>query len=298
MLVSSDAAFSTALDDALVPAGMAVVTVGEAAAPSIGELSAESRRLADREHATATVWLLPAPTGATLVTYDRNVDRLLVRELPYAPPLSPTQAAEAARMVRTMLRALRVTPDSDQLPAPMKIAPPAPPPPSPPWLAIDLGGGAWFAAPAETSALAGYAAVVWRPQGFGAAVTGDVAPEAGFMTPAFVGRVRDIVVAAEARKAFEVHSRIHIAPTAGVALHLIELHGDLVEGAPVDSHSYDPALRLGATAHYSLPRGIEIGLAVSGDCLLRRQRYEVGNEEILTIPRIQVLTRLIVGIRL
>src|SRR5262245_35190955 len=106
---------------------MAVVSVGDVAPPTIADLAAESRRLADREHATATVWLMPATSGATLVTYDRHVDRLLVRELPYPSPLSATQAAEAARMVRTMLRALRVTSDPDQAP-PVAAGPPQQPP--------------------------------------------------------------------------------------------------------------------------------------------------------------------------
>src|SRR5262245_20006051 len=75
VLVGTDAAFASALDDALIPAGMTVVPVGRLGSPSLEELSARSRELADAQHATATVWLLPAPSGATLVAYDRGVDR-------------------------------------------------------------------------------------------------------------------------------------------------------------------------------------------------------------------------------
>src|SRR5436190_14719980 len=93
--VGADAAFADALDDALVPSGMQVIGLGILDAPSLADLSARSRELADRQHAVATLWLLAASSGTTLVAYDRRVDRLLVRELPYRLPLSVTQAAEA-----------------------------------------------------------------------------------------------------------------------------------------------------------------------------------------------------------
>ena len=295
VVVSADPAFGTALDDALVPAGMAVVAVGDVAPPSIAELSAESRKLADREHATATVWLLPASAGSTLVTYDRGVDRVLVRELPYASPLSTTQAGEAARMVRTMLRALRTPETSDTPVATVKPAIVIAPPPAP-WLAASVGIGAWFETPG--SALAGMVTLAWRPHGLGVAVSGNFAASAEVMTPSFAGEAGDLVVAVEGRDAFEVRPHVFVAPGVGVALHAFHLRGTLIEGEPMDSRRYDPALRVGVTGLYALPPGIEVGLAVSADTLLLRQRYEVGTEEILVLPRFQVITQLVVGIRL
>src|SRR5512140_2559477 len=123
VLASPEAVFQSALDDALAPAGIAVIAAGNVPPPSLAALSAASRELADRAHATATVWLIEGAGEATLVTYDRERDRLLVRQLPYALPLSATQAAEAARTARTMLRALRVTPDVDQPPPLVEDAP-------------------------------------------------------------------------------------------------------------------------------------------------------------------------------
>jgi len=293
VFVGADPAFSSALDDALLPAGMDVLPVGILPAPALAEFAARSRELADREHATATVWLLPAQNGATLVAYDRGVDRLLVRELPYRLPLSATQAAEAARMVRTMLRALRVTPDGDL--APPSVAPVGPPPPL---LAASLGIGAWFAAPGTDSALAGSLTVAWRPHGLGAAVTGMLAPSADVMTVTFDGRISDVVIAAEARKALLLPPAIRVTPAAGIALHLLRLTGSFGGGSELSSRRYDPAVRLGVTAGYALPRGVEVGISVSADCLLQRQRYQVASEEILVIPRLQVVTGIVVGLRL
>lgn len=292
VLVGADAAFASALDDALLPAGMDVLPIGTLAAPSLADLSARSRELADREHATATVWLLPAQNGATLVAYDRSVDRLLVRELAYRLPLTAPQAAEAARMVRTMLRALRVTTDTD-LPPP-STAPVGPPPPL---VAASLGLGAWFAAPGTDSAFAGSLTVAWRPYGLGAAITGVLAPSADVMSVTFDGEVRDVVIAAEARMALHL-APLRVTPAAGFALHLLHLTGSFGGGSELSSRRYDPALRLGVTAGYALPRSLEVGVSVSADCLLQRQRYAVASEEILVIPRLQVMTGIVVGLRL
>ncbi len=116
VVASSEATFRAALQDALAPTGMEVVAVGDEP-PSVAELSVTARAIADREHASSTVWLIAAADKTTLVAYDRDVDRVLVREVPYVIPLTAAQAAEIARMARTMLRALRVTPELD-LPLP------------------------------------------------------------------------------------------------------------------------------------------------------------------------------------
>jgi hypothetical protein len=291
VLINTDAAFASALDDALVPAGMDVISIGDLPPPSSAELTARSRQLADAQRAGATVWLLPAPDGATIVTYDRVVDRLLVRELPYRSPLSATQAAEAARMVRTMLRALRVTdePERPDVPA----LPPAPPQPM---FGASVGASAWFQPPGATSTLAASFAVAWRPHGLGVALAATLAPAAAVTTSSFGGEVVDRVVAAELRNSLDLAPDLRLTPAAGLALHVVELEGAFA-GSPLRSRRFDPAVRLGVTAAYALPHDFEVGLAVSADCLLRRQRYEAGTEEILVVPRLQIISGIIVGIR-
>lgn len=295
VLVAGDTAFASALDDALLPAGMDVVPITSASPASPGDLPVRSRELADGQHAAGTVWLLPSSAGSTLVAYDRRVDRLLIRELPYRSPLSATQAAEAARMVRTMLRALRVAQDSDA--GPPHDTPVAPAVTPEPWLAASLGIGTWIEAPGDTAHLAGNLTVAWRPYGLGAAVGTQLAPSADLMTPTFTGSVRDVVVAAESRYAIEVAPAVRVTPAAGAALHVIALTGGF-GGSELRSRRYDPALRVGATAAYALPRGIDVGLSVSADCLLRRQEYAAGTDEILVVPRLQIMTGVFVGLRL
>jgi hypothetical protein len=294
VLINADAAFASALDDALVPAGMEVVSLGSLAAPSSAELTTRSRELADQQGAVATVWLMPAAAGATLVAYDRRVDRLLVRDLPYALPLSAPQAAEAARMVRTMLRALRVAKESEVAPPPPVVVPPAPPLPL---LAASVGLGAWFSAAGADRALAGSMTIAWNPYGWGAAVIGTLAPRADVMSATFAGSIRDVVIAAEARKALRFAPDVYVTPGAGASLHVLTLTGSF-GGGGLTSRRYNPALRLGVTAGYALPAGLEVGVAVSADCLLQRQKYEAASEEILVVPRIQVVTGIVVGLRL
>jgi hypothetical protein len=294
VVVSSDAAFEAALDDALVPSGMDVIVIGEAGAPSSAELTSRSRALADRERATATVWLMSAPSGATLVAYDRRFDRLLVRELPYRSPLSATQAAEAARMVRTMLRVLRATDDNDDDDAGETPVAPLPAPPAQPVIAVHAGFGAWFFAPGRDRALVANLSLSWRPHGLGAALTAQLAPAADVTAMTFAGEVRDIVVGAEVRRAALVAPDLWIAPAAGLSLHALELRGSF-GGAPVVSRRYDPAVRLGVTARYALPHHVEVGVAVWADALLRRQSYEAASEQILLVPRLQLVAGVIVG---
>jgi hypothetical protein len=208
-------------------------------------------------------------------------------------PLSPAQAAEAARMVRTMLRALRIATEGDTPPPP----PDVPTGPPPPMFAASVGAGVWLAPPGATSTVAASFAVAWRPHGIGAAVTGVLAPAVDVMGVSFDGTVRDVVIGAEARRALAFAPRVHVTPAAGVSMHFVHLAGSFGPGT-LESRRYNPAIRLGVSATYGLPRGLEVGLAVSADCLLQRQRYEVASEEILVIPRLQIVTGVLVGLRL
>lgn len=291
VVIGVDSQLTEALQDALVPA--AIVVLSEVGTPSLGDLPARSREVADRSQASATIWLVPAGIGTTLVTYDRAADRMLVRELPYQSPLSGTQAAETAQIVRTMLGALRDRPEADR-------TPPPPPPPilRDPQLAVSVGAGVWIAAPAADGALAGTLTAAWRPHGLGVAAMAAIAPSAEVMTSTFAGRVRDLAFAAEVRNAIVLAPRWRISPGFGMALHAIRFTGSFAGGDDLASTRYDPALRIGLTLGYELPN-VEVGLAVSADCLLRRQKYEdAASQQILVIPRFQGITGFVVGVRL
>jgi hypothetical protein len=283
VLVAGDATFVEALRDALVT--RRVQAIGALPSPALAELATESRRIADKYDAIGTVWLSPASGGATIVTYDRTADRFLVRELAYALPLSPTQAAEAARMVRTMLRALR----SDDDDAIVRSIAPRLLPPRQPRFAAGLGVGAWFAAPEAYATPQMTVSLAWRPHDIGAALTATFAPAADLMTTSFAGDVRDIVVAAEARRALTLAPGVRVTPGLGLSLHALALEGAFGGSPTVVSRRYDPAAHLGITTTVELPYALELGLGVSVDCLLRRQRYEAGSERILIVPRVQLM---------
>jgi len=290
VVAADDPAFRSALALALGPAQMNVIVVANQPAPSVGELSAASRALADREHATATIWLTPAATGATLVTYDRDRDRLLVRELPFLLPLSPFQAAEAARTARTMLRALRVTPDVDQPPPLEADAPEI-------REAAPVRDRAMFAASAVLGVrvhapgtdVGGAFSLIWRPDDLGVALVGEISPSAEVPGPAFVGTALDTAVAVLARWPARVAPRIRIVSSAGLAVHFVRLRGELDTQQALHGTRVDPAARAGVAATYRLAGGLDVGLAISVDCLIQRQRYEVLDEEVLEIPRFQTL---------
>ena len=298
-LAASDPVFAAALDEALAPAGMAVIAAGDVPAPSIAGLSTASRELADRLHATATVWLIEAPPGATLVTYDRERDRVLVRELPYALPLSAPQAAEAARTARTMLRALRVTPDVDQ-PPPLAVDAPAIRETvvvrdAPQRLSASAIFGVRVGAPSTD--VGGAILVAWRPDELGIAVSAELGPTDDIMLPTFTGDAVDGAAAVLARLPIRITPKIRLATMLGAALHIIRLHGALDVGTPIHLTRFDPAARAGLVATYSLGRDLDAGVAITFDCLLDRQKYETGSEAVLDVPRFQAMIGGIVTLR-
>jgi hypothetical protein len=64
VVVSEDAGFARAVEDAFRAAGIRTVQAAPDAPPAIADLSSGSRRLADREHATAAVALVSGEDGA------------------------------------------------------------------------------------------------------------------------------------------------------------------------------------------------------------------------------------------
>ncbi len=306
VLASGDDAFRAALADALAPAGMTVVPVEEPPSPTVGDVASASRELADGVHASATVWLVLASDGATLVAYDREVDRALVRSLPYKAPLTPAQAAEAARMARTMLRALRVTPDLN-LPPPRateaaavraRAASPAPPiVVTAPVVALQLDGGVRVGGPAAKASAVGMVAIIWRPEGLGAILSGTFAPSDGVHGSMFSGTTADDSLALSGRLPWRVADRITLAAFAGAALHRVTVDGTLVDGGSTSVSSIDPAAHAGLTCTYDLG-AVSVDLGVTTDWLLRRQAYDVGSTEVLRVPVFQLSAGLGLTVRI
>jgi hypothetical protein len=298
VVVADDPAFRSAVTEALVDSRVQLAT--DAAPQSIGEMTTASRAIVVREHATAMVWLMFEGTTATLIVYDLAADRVLVRTLPYAAPLGGVQAAEAARVTRTMLTALRIpeAPKPPPPPPPVVVEPVrvVVPPPAPVTLAIDVDGGVRVRGPGATAALAGTFGVIWRPDRLGLGLAVRIAPSAT-LDGQVTGKISDQSVGLVARWPLPVTRRFDVVTTGGVALHRIALDG-MVLGEPVRDRRIDPALRIGALASYLFNSSIALGVGVSADWLLRRQTYEVGPDEVVTVPIIQLAVGLVLSARI
>lgn len=302
VVVSVDEVFRLAVAEALVTDGTAVQIASDEPPASVGDLTTASRAITEREAAIALVWLLFEGNGGTLIVYDRGVDRVLVRSLPYPAPLGAVQAAEAARVTRTMLHALRVDtePPLTKRPPPVSAEPPrviATVSSSPPdKLAIEVDGGIRVRVPGAPTALAGTVGVVWRPDRVGLAIAARFAPSAT-LDGMVVGRISDHSVALMARWPLPMTRRLGVAVTTGIAVHRIALDGEL-DGEVVRDRRYDPAMRLGLGLSYSVKPSIGLGVAVSSDWLLRRQTYEVGPDEVLTVPLAQFGAGIVLSARI
>jgi hypothetical protein len=311
VVASSDEGFSGALEDALAPTGMRVIRTPDAP-PPVGELSILARRIAERERAVATVWLVVAAGETTLVTYDLDVDRVLVRDVPYTPPLRPAQAAEVARMARSMLRSLRVTPELD-LPVPrveearverervaeaVRDAAQGTAVPRKSELGAWATAGVRVGAAASDVGLEGRVGLGWRPDRVGVDLAIGIASRAPVETMGFAGRVADDSVGVTVHAPLLAGAKIHVAGQAGLAMHAIAVDGRL--GAEqLSVLRINPAMRVGLVARYELGRAIDAGFVMSSDGLLRRQRYESSaQEEILIVPRIQATASIVLTLRL
>jgi hypothetical protein len=302
VVAASDRVLVNALGDVFAPEGTIVIAVSDAPPAGIATLTAVSRTVAEREHADAVVWLLVDPEGATLVAYDRKVDRVLVRPLPYAPPLSAAGAAETARAARTMLRALTIADEPERSLPPVVIEKPVivtvPTPPRPwPNLAAMAGFGGRYGRLGEDGVIEGQIAVAWRPDMLGVVAMAALSPRASVSNPAFTGEVSDNSFALCARMPFQIVPRIGVAGLVGPAVHAVDIKG--TQGAEeVRALRFDLAARFGATGVYALSNRFDVGLSVSMDTLLRRQKYEVAGGQMLVMPRLQVSVGLMVAVRI
>lgn len=286
VVAGRDAALVAALGDALAP--QHVVAVDDIAPASVGELTAASRQVVARENAAAAIWLIHDGTITTLVAYNRDADRVLLRTVPYSPPLDDAQAAVTARSARAMLRALALDEESTPEPAPIAVVVKPEAEPAAPQLATMAGLGARFGSPGTTSNGLLTLAVIWRPRTVGVALDLALGLAPDIDGTNFEGSIGDRSFAAVARLPLAVAPATTIALSGGFAVHALRFAGETPMRTIID-WKFDPAARLGASTAYAFREGVEIGLALAADYLLRRQRYEVEGEEILVMTPFQLM---------
>lgn len=289
VVAGRDAALGTALGDALAP--QQVTAVEDAPPVSIGELAAASRRLVEREHAGSAIWLITDGGITTLVAYDRQVDRVLVRTIPYVPPLDDAQAAITARSARAMLRALTVDEATVERPravAAASVADTTTVPDAPPRIASTAGVGVRFGAPGRGAGIGELMlGAVWRPAQLGVAVELALALAPDIAHASFEGTVGDRSLAALARWPLRLTASSSVVLDGGLAIHAVRFAG-VTSSRTIADWRFDPATRLGAAASYVLRDGVATRLSLSADYLLRRQRYEVEGETVLVVPPVQL----------
>lgn len=312
VVVSEDPGFARAVDDAFRAAGIHTVPAGPADASGIADLTRDTRQLADRERATAAVVLVSGEDGATLIAYDRSVDRALVRVLPYRAPLDPRQSAEAAHMARTMLRALRVTPEVDLPPphpedaiairartaaAQLAVSAPVPEARAGDGVAASLIGGVRIGAPGAAAGASGAIQLIWRPDALGVAAIASLARAAAVDAAPFHGTASDVAGAVTARLPVRLAPHWQLAAELGAAVHRVRVAG-ASSGTAVEATRLDPAIRAGGTAMFAGSPSISAGLAAWVDGLLVRQDYRFVTQRVLDIPPVQVTIGVIVIARI
>ncbi len=311
ILASTDHELRGALTAALAPAGIDVVVTSDGSSPAAADVVASSRRVAAEQGAEAVVLVLPAEEGATIFVYDRDTDRLLVRPLASSLPLGAGPAAAAAMMVRTMLRALRVTPDvnaapprADQAPSlraraagDSTLASEVRPSPR---IVVQVGPAGWLGDAPVTGGwrLAAAAVFYGRRIGVGVGVAGG--PPSEIDSTMFAGDFGDTAAWISLVVPFRLTPRLRVEGAAGGALHITTLRGALQpDAAPVDELHVDPALRFEALAAYRLSSMIAVAVSVSAESFLVRERFLDGPEQVASSPAVQVglAVRLEVAIR-
>lgn len=294
VLASSDPELTQALTTALVPA--AVIPVGERGDLNAPDATARARALTASEGGAVAVWVVSrSPTSSSVMVFDRSLDRIVARDLAYAPPYTAAQAASIALMVRTLLRAHHLQPEPASPPAP-EIA------------ARDRGGRGW-ALSVEAGAGARFGG--WAAVGFPAATVGVVGRGPLFdvaLTVAsgaaerregstYAGRLEDHALAATLRLPVR-HGTFALEPGIGASLHWARATGTLPEdgGRTVDVERLDPALRASAAAAWLVTRRAEPALWCESDLMLRRQRLLSGATRVAALSRVQAAC--VLGVRL
>jgi hypothetical protein len=132
----------------------------------------------------------------------------------------------------------------------------------------------------------------WRPDAPGLELQLSVGARSDLEAMGFVGRVADDSLAIAAHVPVLRKARLRLTGAAGVAVHGIRIEGRLGPEA-VSILRFDPAIRMGFLAGYEVRRNLDAGIAMSADCLLLRQQYQVAGEALLVVPRLQVSIGLI-----
>ncbi|WP_428264554.1 hypothetical protein [Haliangium sp.] len=255
---------------------------------SFAAMTRRGRAIADGNQAAATIWIAPADSGATLLVYDRDEDKIIALPLVSPPPFDGPTTAAVALSVKTLLRHSGLVPPE-----------PGPTPPQQPHrLLVDLLTVVHVrpGVAASTELRFGVAArwiLDLARRHLAVAARVHTGTGIDVQAPGFVGRYTDTSVGLAAEGRLALGRRVAVGLAAGSTLHVTELSGRL--DRDISERRLNPAIDLALRFELRLWR-LELGLWGQGSYLTRRQEYMAGADTLLDLPALEAGAGIFLGL--
>jgi hypothetical protein len=294
-LVAPNPALERAARSSLEPWDIEVLVVPP---PSPGATmpgtSEAARAVAASHRAAAVVWLSEHESGFALWIYDRQADRVTARRLPGPPPLDEPGAAAVALSIKTLLRHSAVAPARERFgssAAPLLSAAHAPRSASESARSsvLDLEARAALrlgrARPGAPELRSGFGLLWWPGSDWaGLSVRAAFGPGVLVHDTRLRGRLTDAELTVAGAARYELTRTVRLSASAGASAHFLLLDGVVLAAArPARALRLDPALTAELGSDWLVTRWLRIGPRASVSWLLRRQRYLVRGDGVLTL---------------
>jgi len=321
LLLSSDRALAHAVESALRPWGIVIVTTNDTTlGPTMPLAAAQAKAIAERNNVDGVTWVSLSADGPALWTYDTHTGQATSRPLRSAPPYDEELAASVALSLKTELRSTEVAPEIERIARPAAaasslsrdITPEAKPAP-PPILARDAGTDdrAWTAEVAfgPRFGVGGASATTAEPRlalaighrwgRVGLAITGSFGLPVEYDGATYALHLTDTAPGIRGRFALLVLPRWIVAADAMFDAHFFSLSGEAGDPRlPISHWGFDVAFGLGLFVGVRPTPRVSIGIAPRASALPWRQHYNVLGDVALDEHPVLIDTFVLVGVDL